>query len=139
MLPRLISALVLALVSLLTATPSTAGSVLAPMKDAARLFELGLDQRDPVLLLAAARLRKAGPPAPEGWTDWTDMLQAARKAAPTDPLIGGIADDIASEGMRGAATGPIHNFRQIVDIDNIELTVTGGEHAEIYVEGDDGT
>ncbi|MEM7189674.1 MAG: hypothetical protein AAF439_08690, partial [Pseudomonadota bacterium] len=96
------------------------------LKDAVRLYELGLEQRDPILLLAAARLRKAAPAAPDGWADWPEYLQAARNAAPGDPLISGLADDITAEGQRGAATGPFHALREIGDTDTIDLPVISG-------------
>lgn len=135
----------------LVAAPTFADTP-SPVKTAelsARLFEAGQQTRDPLLILAAAKLRKSLNPAPtdrvaEGGTaepgfplGWQDMLTAAEPLAEGDDALLGLIDDIRAETTKGVATGPVYNIGQIANgkTDTYpQVDFIGNEYAEIYVE-----
>lgn len=124
----------------------------SPVKTAelsARLFDAGLQSRDPVLILAAAKLRKALSPArtdrvPDGGNSgedvplgWEEMLAAAEPLAEGDEALMGLIEDVRAETTKGVATGPVYNIGQIGNgkTDTYpRVDFIGGEYAEIYVE-----
>ncbi len=124
------------------------------MRTARALFSIGLETKEPLYILAAAKLRKsiALKPidrAPDGGTaakgaplSWQDMLAAAEPLTQGDPMLSGLAEDIAAEGTKGVASGPVYSVVNIgagASDKYPRLTFTGGQYAEIYVEGASGT
>lgn len=121
----------------------------------AELYLAGREARDPLLLLAAAKLRKSvllepvertpekDMPLPEAVTaeaplGWQEMLDAALALAPEDPAITQLAEDIAAESSRGVKTGQLYSITAIRNggTDTYPpLTYRGGEYADVYVEG----
>ena len=117
----------------------------------ARLFAAGTQAGDPILMIAAARLRKQIAPEPGGLRpsegaiadlsaplEWDDMLDAAAAAAPDDDLIAGLIADTRAESTKGVITGPIYNSGAVpagkADIYE-PVDFRGGEYAEVYIEG----
>ena len=140
-----------ALLSLTLALPAFA-EPLTPVQTAAlsaRVFAAGVDTADPVLMLAAARLRKSinpeavvrvaeggetGSDAPLGWQA---MAQAAEALADGDEALLGLIDDLRAEGTKGVASGPVYNIGSLSGgkSDNYRnIAFKGGEYAEVYVE-----
>ena len=125
---------------------------LSPVKTAelsARLFDAGVQSGDPLLILAAAKLRKTLNPAStdriaEGGSaasdiplGWQDMLDAATPLASGDDTLLGLIDDIRAETTKGVATGPVYNIGQIANGKTDvypSVDFIGNEYAEIYVE-----
>jgi hypothetical protein len=140
-----------ALLTLSFALP-VAAEPLTPVQTAAlsaRVYAAGVDAADPVLILAAARLRKsiapepvarvadggvAGSDAPLGWEA---MAEAAEDLADGDEALLGLIDDLRAEGTKGVASGPVYNIGQLGrgKSDNYRnIDFKGGEYAEVYVE-----
>jgi hypothetical protein len=140
-----------ALLTLCLALP-VAAEPLTPVQTAAlsaRLYSVGVETADPVLILAAARLRKtinpeasqriaeggaAGSDAPLGWEA---MADAAADLAGDDEALLGLIDDLRAEGTKGVASGPVYNIGQLGrgKTDNYRnIDFKGGEYAEVYVE-----
>ena len=139
------------LLTLTLALPAMA-EPLTPVQTAAlsaRVFAAGVELADPVLMLAAARLRKAINPeavarAAEGGevgTDaplgWQAMAEAAQELANGDEALLGLIDDLRAEGTKGVASGPVYNIGQLGKgktdtYRNIDFK--GGEYAEVYIE-----
>ncbi len=139
------------LLTLTLALPAMA-EPLTPVQTAAlsaRVFAAGVELADPVLMLAAARLRKAINPeavarAAEGGeagTDaplgWQAMADAAVELADGDEALLGLIDDLRAEGTKGVASGPVYNIGQLGKgktdtYRNIDFK--GGEYAEVYIE-----
>lgn len=120
------------------ATPATAG----PLDQAAlsaRLQAEGLALQDPVLLIAAARLRKAAGFAPDSAlpAGWQAMLDQAAELAGDDPTLLGLIDDTAAETAKGVATGPVTRL-DALDPGTTDrfpgLQVTADQRTEVYVE-----
>lgn len=109
----------------------------------AELYTHGLAEQDALMVLSAARLRKAlgARPATGGesgaFLDWRTMLDAGRALAAGDMTLATLADDIATEDARGVATGPIYRIAAIAaesGTETVELAFSGGAYAEAYVE-----
>jgi len=125
---------------------------LTPVQTAAlsaRVFAVGVDNADPVLMLAAARLRKSiapepveraadgGEPGTEAPLGWEAMAQAAEELAEGDDALLGLIDDLRAEGTKGVASGPVYNIGSLSagKSDNYRnIDFKGGEYAEVYVE-----
>ena len=124
----------------------------SPVKTAepsARLYAIGVDQADPLLILSAARLRKTlapvasdraaidGTPAEGVPLGWEEMLAAAEPLAQGEEALIGLIDDIRSETIKGVASGPVYNIGQLgtgSDDTYPPIEFRGGEYAEVYVE-----
>ena len=140
-----------ALVMLGLALP-VAAEPLTPVQTAAlsaRLYAVGTETADPVLMLAAARLRKtinpeaisriaeggeAGRDAPLGWQA---MADAAAELAGDDEALLGLIEDLRAEGTKGVSSGPVYNIGSLGrgksdTYRNIDFR--GGVYAEVYVE-----
>jgi hypothetical protein len=120
----------------------------------ARLYAMGLDQGDPLLILSAARLRKtlalvatdraavdgtAGTGEP---LSWEEMLASAETLAGDDDMLLGMIDDARVEGSKGVSSGPVYNIGSLTDGDDDTyppIEFRGGEYAEVYVEAKDAT
>lgn len=153
---RISLALFPALLGLLAAPP-VAAEPLSAVKAAelsARLYATGVERADPLLILAAAKLRKSLAPAqadrrpapgPDGAAtapaepplSWQDMLATAEPLSQGDDILLGLIDDIRAESTKGVATGPVYNIGQLANgrSDTYpQVDFIGGEYAEIYVE-----
>ncbi len=115
----------------------------------ARLYALGVETGDPLLIIAAARLRKTLAPvatdrAPEGGTatdgaplTWEEMLATAQPLAAGDDALLGLIADVAAETTKGVASGPVYNIGSLPDGGGDTyppIVFRGGEYAEVYVE-----
>ncbi|MEO0939337.1 MAG: hypothetical protein AAFY38_14390 [Pseudomonadota bacterium] len=142
--------------ALAAALISTSGAALAetPLKLAEvsrQLFDAGVEARDPLLVIAAAKLRaglaleQTDRVAEDGTAgtaqfDATTMLEAAEELAAGDPLMEGLIEDIRAERTKGVAGGPVYNIAQIAGgrTDTYRaVPFEGGKYAEIYVEARD--
>ncbi|KGM49021.1 hypothetical protein [Pseudooceanicola atlanticus] len=121
----------------------------------ARLYEAAVDLKDPMLAIAAARLRKSvlarrvdvepvkDGPAPSDPTydrlmSWQDMLDTARELAPGDEVIAKLAEDVKFAGTKGVTSGEVYSITTIRagGTDSYPpMTYTGGEYADVYIEG----
>lgn len=132
---------------------------LSPVKTAelsARLFAAGVEMGDPLLVISAARLRKAINPtpgglAPEGATPaasdeaplgWQDMLTRAEEMAGENDVLLALIEDVRATTTKGVASGPVYNISSLgngkSDTYPAEEFV-GGEYAEVYVEAKSAT
>ncbi|MDF1855129.1 hypothetical protein [Pseudooceanicola sp.] len=120
----------------------------------ARLLETAMGDRDALLALAAAKLRKSAlgkevareperdGPVPEGAAEppisWQDMRDTALALAPGDPVIEGLAADLTLEKSKGVVSGKVYSISQIRagGTDTYRpLQYEGNAYAEVYVEG----
>ena len=145
---RLLSASLVVLALALPAKAETASPVkLAELS--ARLYAVGVETGDPVLVLSAARLRKTLAPvatdrAPEGGTaaegaplSWEEMLATAETLAADDDALLGLIDDARAETTKGVASGPVYNIGSLSNGGGDTyppIEFRGGEYAEVYVE-----
>jgi hypothetical protein len=114
-----------------------------------QLFQRGVDQANPLLILAAAGIRKGTTFAPAGEgagasapLDWTEMLAAARDLAADDPALLAMVEDLEADTAKGVTTGQIYSVSEIDDGgENIydALPFDAGQYAEVYVESNDGS
>lgn len=141
----------LALTLALTAPAQAETSAMRQAQLSAELFALGSEAGDPLLILAAAKLRKgmsfsrdqsrssgegAGP------LTWEEMLDEARELAAGDETVLGLIEDAANESSKGVATGQVYSISTIRDggTDTYDpLPFRAGEYAEVYVESRDGS
>lgn len=135
---------------ILSALPALAADP-APLKQAEAsrvLYDTGVATRDPLLVLAAAKLRRGlglsptdrmaedGTPG-DGALDADAMLATARDLATGDDMMLGLIDDVASENTKGVVSGPVYNNARIGggQTDTYRaVPFEGGTYAEIYVE-----
>ncbi|MEM7190027.1 MAG: hypothetical protein AAF439_10495 [Pseudomonadota bacterium] len=114
------------------------------------LFNTAMQMSDPLLAIAAAKLRKqvaftdsdlvpeGGEATPAEWTAWEEMLSVARDLAGGDPSILELAEDVAAEGARGRLESPAQVGGAIDTGEKLiyrNVTFEGGDYAEVYVEG----
>ncbi|NUB46284.1 hypothetical protein GEU84_017975 [Fertoebacter nigrum] len=137
--------------ALLAATPLRAEN-LTPVQTAAlsaRVYDAGVAAKDPLLILAAAKLRKQIAPtttdrAPDGGTvaedtplGWEDMLASAETLAADDDTLLGLIADLRVETTKGVVAGPVYNIAALGNggTDTYPpIDFKGGEYAEVYVE-----
>lgn len=135
---------------ILSALPALAADP-APLKQAEAsrvLYDTGVATRDPLLVLAAAKMRRGlglsptdrmaedGTPG-DGALDADAMLATARDLAAGDDMMLGLIDDVASENTKGVVSGPVYNNARIGGgkTDTYRaVPFEGGTYAEIYVE-----
>ena len=144
-----------ALCLMLAAAPAAAEAP-TPVQAAAlsaRLHAVGLAQADPVLVLAAARLRKqitpeadparraddAEPAAadPGDPLTWEAMAADAERLAEGDAAILGLIEDLRAETTKGVVSGPVYNIGSLSARKTdtyARIDFRGGEYAEVYVE-----
>ncbi|MBM1817759.1 hypothetical protein [Pseudosulfitobacter pseudonitzschiae] len=140
----LTAALILSALPVLAADP-------APLKQAEAsrvLYDTGVATRDPLLVLAAAKMRRGlglsptdrmaedGTPG-DGALDADAMLATARDLAAGDDMMLGLIEDVASETTKGVVSGPVYNNARIGggQTDTYRaVPFEGGTYAEIYVE-----
>lgn len=146
------SALALALSTAPALAERTAAQTLSL---SAELYLEGMERQDPLLLLAAAKLRKSVTLSkvertPERDMDlpddveemepigWDDILDTAVAMAPEDEVLAGLVEDVRAESARGVKTGQVYSITSIRHggTDTYPaLTYRGGEYADVYVEG----
>jgi hypothetical protein len=115
----------------------------------ARLYAMGLEAGDPLLILTAAKLRKTlapvagdrvavdgvvGTGAPLGWEE---MLASAEALAEGDDALLGLIADARVETTKGVASGPVYNIGSLGNGKGDTyppIEFRGGEYAEVYVE-----
>mgnify|MGYP003679034238 FL=1 len=135
---------------ILSALPALAADP-APLKQAEAsrvIYDTGVATRDPLLVLAAAKMRRGlglsptdrmaedGTPG-DGALDADAMLATARDLATGDDMMLGLIDDVASENTKGVVSGPVYNNARIGggQTDTYRaVPFEGGTYAEIYVE-----
>lgn len=147
---------VAALVSGMIALPAAANNPVRNAELSGRLYEAALDLKDPMLAIAAARLRKsvlvrlvdrpphkdAAPDADPAYTrltSWQDMIASAIDMAPGNETIAKLAEDVKFAGTKGVTSGQVYSITTIRagGTDTYPaMTYTGGEYADVYVEGD---
>lgn len=144
-------------------TPASAADGHSPAIEAVKLsralFDIGMKQEDPLLVLAAAQLRlQAGvqeteshnnglapvnraSPASGGWITWSDMADAAAGLAENDPALLEKAQQMGI-GARGRRDGPARTDDYVsAGQKNVYFSVAfrGGKFAHVYVEGSGAT
>lgn len=142
----------LALIALLALPATAQARDLTPVDRAqlsAQMHAAALAERDPVMMAAAASLRRridlqeiardgldadmdAPPPK-----DWTEMLDRAREMAGDDIALLAVIDDIAAQGTRGVISGPVYSRASIRSGGTNRypgLDFEGGEFAQVYLE-----
>jgi hypothetical protein len=150
----------LALATALAAPASAEPSLVQQAQLSAELYALGLEARDPVTILTAAKLRKqmsftrddskgftapgdvAGVTKQAAPVTWQEMLAEARDFAAGDAAVLGLIEDLENEAGKGVATGQVYSISTIRDggTDTYDpLPFRGGEYAEVYVESRDGS
>lgn len=115
----------------------------------ARLYAAGMEVGDPLLILSAARMRKALAPvagdraamdgvAGEGAPlSWEEMLASAEALAEGDEALAGLIADARVEATKGVASGPVYNIGSLGNGKGDTyppIEFRGGEYAEVYVE-----
>ncbi len=116
---------------------------------AADLYRRGVAEADPLLVLAAARLRRdallpqtGDDGAPLPLLDWAAMLDTARALAGGDAGLLDLIADAAAERDKGVRVGPAYVIARIapgLGPDRVDYVFKGGEVADVYVEGAPGT
>lgn len=137
-------------VTSVTATPALAEvPPLAQARTSKLLYDLGLERRDPVLVLAAASLRRSivleqiqrvptEGEAGGALLTWEVMMDAARDLASADPAMLGVIEDVAAATTKGVTSGPVYNIGKIGPKKNDlykRVPFDGRAYAEVYVEG----
>ncbi len=106
----------------------------------AQLYAAGVAAADPLLQIAAAKLRKSvafrGPEggAPLGWQA---MLASAEALAAGDAALLGLIGDVRAETVKGVASGPMYQIGTLASggVDRFpSVGFAAGDYAEIYVE-----
>jgi hypothetical protein len=115
----------------------------------ARLYAAGMEAGDPLLVLAAAKLRKSlapvagnraavGGAAGEGAPlSWEEMLDSASALSAGDAALLGLVEDARVETTKGVASGPVYNIGSLGNGTGDTyppIEFRGGEYAEVYVE-----
>ncbi len=112
------------------------------------IYDEGVSTRDPLLIVAAAKLRRsagleqtdrtADGAGPDGaHLGWNDMLDQARAFASGDDLMTGLIEDVAAETTKGVTDGPVYNIASLgAKGSSIYRNVPfdGKKYAEVYVE-----
>ncbi len=111
------------------------------------LYETGQAERDALLVIAAAKLRKSVALSPaDGAEDaggaplgWEGMLDTAAELAAGDPALAGLIEDVRAEAAKGVARGPVYSIARLAARDTdtyAAVPFEGQAYAEIYVEGE---
>lgn len=126
----------LALIGAAPAPPDPSAPFQA-LRLSAELARMGTDARDPLLLLAAARLRRSV--GAHGDDDRVgDWLSAAERLGAADPRVAGLAADVRAELRKGRAAGPrvSTNLIRAGEQRRFSELFRAGVPAVVYVEGD---
>ena len=112
------------------------------------VYDTGMASRDPLLVLAAAKMRMGlglnpsdrmaeGGEKGDKALDAGAMLAMARELATGDDLILGLIEDTEAESGRGVTNGPVYNIARLGAKGQDKYPAVpfdGGKYAEIYVE-----
>ena len=121
----------------------------------AQMYYIGAEQRDALLIIAAAKLRKQvavqrieRPPlrdgdapvglAPPDPLTWEVMLSVASSLAYEDPQLTGLIEDVRAETFKGVSTGRVESYTNIRPGGTNTyrpLEFTPDVYADVYVEG----
>ena len=141
----------------LSALPLAALAEPSPVKVAevsARLYAMGLETGDPLMIMTAAKLRKTIAPVPtdraaaggetaaDAPLGWEEMLANAEPLAADNADLLTLIDDIRVETTKGVASGPVYNIGVLSnggDDTYPPIEFRGGEYAEVYVEAKSAT
>lgn len=131
---------------LIGAAPSTqvdARAAFDTLRLSAQVARAGIARRDPVLLLAAARLRRSAPinlasGAADRSAEWIERAEAL---GGDDPRIAGLVADLRAEGSKGRADGPRVSQAVLAGGERRAFAETfrAGRPAVVYIEGDGDT
>ncbi len=145
----------LALPLLAAVTLPAAAEIAPPLRQAEAsrvIYDAGMAQRDALLVLAAAKLRRnlalqpvertadEGEAATGAPLDGDTMLNEARALAVGDPAMLALIEDVAAESSKGVVSGPVYNIARIGPKKSDtyrSVPFKSGEYAEIYVEAKD--
>ncbi|MES2434962.1 MAG: hypothetical protein V4586_14215 [Pseudomonadota bacterium] len=105
----------------------------------AQLYAAGMAAGDPLLLIAAAKLRKPLAFRGEGAAPlgWEAMLASAEALATDDAALLELIGDVRAEGVKGVASGPMYSIGKLASggLDRFpSVSFAAGDYAEIYVE-----
>ncbi len=116
-------------------------SDISRLKLSAQLFAAGQNENDPLLMIAAAKIRQNTNLTPaEGSKalDWSMMLDRAAAMASDNDMLTELIEDIRAERDKGVASGPVYSLVEIRGGGTDEyaaLPFSGGAYAEVYIEG----
>lgn len=150
-----LTGLVAAAAALVLAAPLSAEDTTGPtrikrLEMSRQMYQIGVADRDPLMVIAAAKLRKSvsvtyRERAPEGGTaqrsdpmSAESMLQVAAVLAEGDTLLQTLVDDARLYDVKGVIDGPVFSSTAIAaqKTDRYpQIPFRGGDFAEIYVEG----
>lgn len=104
-----------------------------------QLYAAGLEAGDPLLLIAAAKLRKSVAFRGKGEVPlgWAAMLARAEDLAAGDDVLLGLIGDVRAESSKGVASGPMYQIGELASggVDTFpRVGFAAGDYAEIYVE-----
>ena len=123
----------------LSALPASAAGA-GPLKTAelsARVHAAGVEAGDPLILIAAAQLRREAGLPPDLPLSPDTMLAEAEALAAGDTALLALIGDLRAEKEKGVASGPIHHLAALPAGDTetrAPMPFRGGEYAEVYVE-----
>jgi hypothetical protein len=148
------SALLAAVLFAPVAAPAQEIDPITASRLSAEMFTLASEQRDTLLMIAAAKLRKQvavevveraperDGAAPDAATDapltWEAMLDAAAELAFENPMLTSLIEDVRLETTKGVRTGRVESYTSIRagGTDTYRpLEFTVGAYADVYVEG----
>lgn len=142
-----------AFIALSSGTASVSQTPIQLLEMSGRLFEQGIERLDPILMIAAAKLRRSlalekkqassdnGSSTEiiaEDIVSWQDMLDTAISLDPEDEQITTLVADVRAESMKGVKTGQVYSITTLRSggTDTYPaLPYKGGAYAEVYVEG----
>lgn len=157
LLPALTALTLTATTALTSAGAQDMGNPIQTARLSAQLFAEGAANDDALLMITAAKLRKgltleqadasiAATELPESGMEtdplgWESMLDTAAELAMGDPVLEALIDDVRTSSTKGVATGQVYSISQIGQGGSDKynpLTFTGGDYADVYVEGRSG-
>lgn len=123
----------------LSALPAMAegASAIRMAELSARLYDAGMQARDPVLVATAAHLRKSAGLDGQTALGWDAMLTVAEGLAAGDTALLGVIGDIRADSTKGVASGPITHLAALApgaSETRAAMPFRAGEYAEAYVE-----
>jgi len=127
----------------LTALPAGAEAA-GPLKLAeisARLYDLGREDRDALVVATAAKLRKEAGLSADLPLDWQAMLAEAETLAAGDAALLELIGDIRAKTAKGVISGAIQHLSVLAagaSDTRPAMEFRGGEYAEVYVEAPPG-
>jgi len=138
--------LIPALLAGMIATPVLAENPLKTVQLSRQVYDHGVATKDPLLVIAAAQMRKGVEPAPSANTPagdqphlgWRDMLATAEFMAEGNETLEGLIDDIRVATTKGVVNGPVYSISDVRsggENTYADLPFEGAKYAEVYLEG----